>query len=81
MYQARVIFNDYKNYDVEIEDQNIEAFMMSFSQKVPFFTPDKSVGFWLPTENVRCVYTVRIPTKEEPCLESPPLETENVSTF
>jgi len=81
MFDVRIVYNDYRTYDVEVDDHEISQFMLAISEKKPYVRSDKTVGFWLPTENVRCAYFIKKLTQpqEEPCPKSPPLEAETAS--
>lgn len=81
MYDVRIVYNDYRTYDLEVDDTEISQFMSAISEKRPYVKSDSSVGFWIPAENVRCTYFVKKLTQpqEEPCQKSLPSEAENAS--
>jgi hypothetical protein len=80
MYSVQFIFNDYKKFSVEVNDEDINDFIDSIQQGKAYFDEKKDVGFWLPLENLRCAYISKLTQlQEEPCQNNPILEAENVS--
>lgn len=82
MYDIRFIYNDYKLFTLQVDEHEITNFMESICKGNIYFNNDKSVGFWLPNENLRCIYIVKKLTQEQEsqsCQKNLPLEVDNAS--
>lgn len=73
MFDVTLIYRDYQRFTVEVDDNDFDEFMAALSNNRPYLNKEKSLGFWLPPDAVRCAY---IKKKESQC---PPSLDENQS--
>jgi hypothetical protein len=67
MYEVRFVYQDFKTYTVEIDKSQIKRFYQCFADGEPYFDELEEVGFFVPKENLRCVYMIK--KEESPCLQ------------
>jgi len=87
MYAIRFVYQDYRQYVVNIADEALGDFFLCLQEGKPYLDKSASVGFWLPPEGVRAAFITKVqeqPAKadEEPvgCQENPSSEPESDST-
>lgn len=76
MYDLTIVYKDFKTHTVEVEEAEIDKLIASIKSNESYFDNSKKVGFWLPLDNLRCLYVKKKITQlqEEPCQENQSLD-------
>lgn len=75
MYELTIVYNDFKTYKVEVEEAELDKLLQCIRSNTTYFDESKIVGFWLPPNNLRCLYVNKKNTQlpqEEPCHQENP---------
>lgn len=80
MYLITIIYKDYKTYQVEIPDDELENFFASINKNVAYLNKEKNAGMYVPLHEIRTAYFFKQEQKEcESCQQNQNLEVENAS--
>jgi hypothetical protein len=58
-YEVRFVYDDYKTYTVSIDKKELKKFFQCFVDGIPYFDDLEEAGFFVPKENLRCVYMLK----------------------
>lgn len=59
MYDVKFIYQDYRHYTVEVEEEELESFLDAIRSNKPYFDRAQTIGFWLPPESLRCALILK----------------------
>ncbi|CAB4166238.1 hypothetical protein UFOVP844_18 [uncultured Caudovirales phage] len=67
-YILKIIGSDFKSFQIEILEEEVDKLITSMQENSVFFSADKSRGIYIPLKSIRYIYFAK---KEEPCQKSP----------
>lgn len=56
MYEINLIYNDFKKYQIQIEDDDIDQFVECLEKAKPFHNKDKKIGFFVHYSVLKAAY-------------------------
>jgi len=66
MYKLKVVNHDFKSFEVELHDSEIDDIFKAIYENQVYFNAEKSGGIYIPLHTIRYIYFIK---KEEPCQE------------
>lgn len=64
MYNVRFLYQDYEQFEVQVEDRDLDKFFMAISENKPYYSDNKELAYWMPLTGVRAAFVQKIKQEE-----------------